>query len=240
MDILENYPDGKELYWCHWSKELPSLRALEMLQAKDGNLVAIEGFDDAMYDIYKVVDFELDEVLASYEERRNEIRRFIDVFREKYPNTIIEESIQEIEQPKHKPKGEPSTWFEYYEAAYQAKENKDLAIAEKYYRKAIELNPTFEDTFISFGNMLVMIENRRAEAEENYLKAIELNPNKGSAYINLAYLYLLRESRDEALRYLKQGINIDSKLKSVAKNYSGFNSLHNDERFWEIVGRNDE
>jgi hypothetical protein len=34
MDILENYPDGKEFYWCHWSKELPSLRALELLYAK--------------------------------------------------------------------------------------------------------------------------------------------------------------------------------------------------------------
>ena len=73
MKILENYPGGKEFYWCHWSKEIPNLRVLELLKDKDGTLVSIEGFDDAMYEIYKVVGFELDIVLASYEKRRNEI-----------------------------------------------------------------------------------------------------------------------------------------------------------------------
>lgn len=100
MEILENYPPNKELYWCHWEKELPSLRALELLKEKDGTLIPIEGFDEAMYEIYKVVDFELDEVLANYEKRRTEVLRFIDSFDKKYSNPVIEETIEEIKQTK--------------------------------------------------------------------------------------------------------------------------------------------
>jgi len=310
MDILENYPGGKEIYWCHWSKELPSLRALEMLHTKDGTLVAIEGFDDAMYDIYKVVDFELDEVLASYEERRNEIRRFIDIFREKYPNTIIEESIQETKQPEHKPKAEPSTWFEYFEQANQANENNNLVLAEKYYRKAIELNPNSASAYNNFGIWLAKDEGRRVEAEESFRKAIELNPNDASAYCNLGILLAKDESRrveaekyyrkaielnpnfadaynnlgvllnedegrrveaeesfrtaielnpndasayynlaclnsltgnkSEAFDYLKQAVEMNSKNKSMAKADSDFDLIRDDERFWKIVGRDDE
>ncbi len=310
MDILENYPSGKEIYWCHWSKELPSLRALEMLHAKDGTLVAIEGFDDAMYDIYKIVDFELDEVLASYEERRNEIRRFIDIFREKYPNTIIEESIQEIKEPEYQPKDEPYTWFEYFEEAHHASKNGYKNLAEKYYRKGIELNPTYATGYFNFGaflakdesnlkeaeenyrkaielepkdasiynnlgNLLAKDENRLKEAEEiyrksiklnpsyafaynnlgallskdksryseaekNYHKAIELKPNYADTYYNLACLNSLSGNRNEALEYLTQAISIDTKFKSIAKKDSDFDSIRDDERFWEIVGRDHE
>jgi tetratricopeptide (TPR) repeat protein len=313
MDILENYPDGKEFYWCHWSKEMPSLRALELLDKKDGTLVAIEGFDDAMYDIYKIVDFELDEVLASYEERRNEIRRFIDIFREKYPNTIIEESIQEAKQPEHKPKEEPSTWFEYFEAGYQAYENKDFTTAEKNYKKVIELNPKNTGAYINLGLALAKDTNRLAEAEEMFHKAIEINPNYTNAYNNLGTLLAkdtnrlaeaeemfhkaieidtdyanaynnfgillakdtnrLAEAEDmyhkaieidpdnagtyynlaclqsishkeenmkEVFEYLKIAVEMDSKYKLMAKTEEDFDFVRDDERFWEIVGRDGE
>jgi Tfp pilus assembly protein PilF len=277
MNILENYPDGKELYWCHWSKELPSLRALELLHKKDGTLVAIEGFDDAMYDIYKIVDFELDEVLASYEERRNEIRRFIDIFREKYPNTIIEESIQETKQPEPKSKKEPSTWFEYFEAGYQANENKDfttaekmyrkaiklnqksaaaysnlgfslkntnrLVEAEKMYRKAIEMNPNLARTYNNLGNLLVKDANRFDEAEEMFQKAIQINPNYESPYYNLACLRSIsrkEENKEEAFKYLKMAVEMNSKNKVFARTEADFDFVRDDERFWEIVGRDEE
>ena len=141
MKILENYPGGKEFYWCHWSKEIPNLRVLELLKAKDGTLVSIEGFDDAMYEIYKIVDFELDVVLASYEERRNEVLRFIDEFERKYSTPIIKEAIEERKTPKIKIEREPETWWEYFDLAYQADVNNDIVAAENYYRKAIKLNP---------------------------------------------------------------------------------------------------
>jgi len=238
MEILENYPNNKELYWCHWEKELPSLRALELLKEKQGTLIPIEGFDEAMYEINKIVDFELDFVLASYEERRREILRFIDQFDKKYSNPVIEETIEENKQTKLHIETEPETWFEYFNAAYDAKQNKDFVKAEKYYRKAIELNPDYDGTYLNLGALLTKDKSRHDEAEQLYQKAIELNSNDYNIYFNLACLRSLSEkdeNKEEAFEFLKKAIELDQQAKEDAKTDSDLDFIRDDPRFKEIV-----
>jgi tetratricopeptide (TPR) repeat protein len=209
MEILENYPSEKEIYWCHWSQELPSLRALEMLHAKDGTLVAIEGFDDAMYEIYKIVDFELNEVLASYEDRRNEILSFIDEFDRKYSTQVISEAIEETKKSRHTIQREPSTWFEYFEQANYARRNNNFETAEKYYRKAIELNPKFADAYRTLGVFLDTKLNKPKDAETYYRKAIEVNSKFGYAYTSLGSFLAKDKSRwQEAEEVYRKAIKL--------------------------------
>ena len=239
MEILENYPNNKELYWCHWEKELPSLRALELLKEKDGTLIPIEGFDEAMYEIYKVVDFELDDVLASYEERRKEVLRFIDQFDKKYANPVIEETIEESKQTKSRTETEPETWYEYITAGYYAGENKNFAKAEKYYRKAIELNPNYSIAYQNLGVLLSKDKKSQNEAEKMFLKAIESDLSNSFPYYNLACLRSLsgkEENKEEAFKFLKKAIELDLIHKEEAKTDSDFDFIRDDPRFKKIVG----
>ncbi len=280
MEVLENYPPGKELYWCHWSKELPSIRALELLKEKDGTLVAIEGFDDAMYEIYKVIEFDLDGVLAKYEDRRNEVLRFIDKFEQKYSTPVIKEAIEDKKlsnedkkAPKTKIEKEPETWWESFNIAHDAVKNSDYKTGEKYYllaiklnpndvaaynnlgvllakdenrwneaeaayNKAIEINPNDAVAYDSLGVLLTKDENRWNEAEVAYNKAIELNPNDANIYFNFACLHSLsckEENKDDAFRYLKIAVELDSKYKRMAKADSDFDFISDDPRFAQII-----
>jgi tetratricopeptide (TPR) repeat protein len=207
MEILENYPSGKELYWCHWSQELPSLRTLELLHAKEGTLVSIEGFDEAMYEIYKIVDFELDEVLASYEERRKEVLNFINGFDEKYSTPIITDAIEEREIPKVKAKGEPKTWFESYEIANRAAESDDNATAEKYYLRAIKLAPNNETVHNRFG-LFLYNQTKFIEAIETLQTAARLNKKYIASRINLAAAYKKQDDKKESEKYASQVIKL--------------------------------
>jgi tetratricopeptide (TPR) repeat protein len=204
MEVLEKYPPGKELYWCHWSKELPSIRALELLKEKDGTLVAIEGFDDAMYEIYKVIEFDLDGVLAKYEDRRTEVLRFIDKFDKKYSTKVITEAIEDKKlsnedkkTPKTKIEKEPETWWESFNIAYDAVENGDDEIGEKYYRLAIKLNPNYASAYNNLGNLLSQNKRSWKEAETFILKSIELDTTVASVHINLGNLLSRYENREK-------------------------------------------
>ncbi len=76
-------------------------------------------------------------------------------------------------------------------------------------------------------------------AENNYKKAIELNPNDVNAYYSLACLNSLREKPDEAFGYLKRAVEMNAENKSMAKADSDFDAIRDDDRFWEIVGRDE-
>jgi protein O-mannosyl-transferase len=238
MEVLENYPPGKELYWCHWSKELPSIRALELLKEKDGTLVAIEGFDDAMYEIYKVVEFDLDGVLAKYEDRRKEVLRFIDKFDKKYSTKVITEAIEDKKlsnedkrTPKTKIEKEPETWWECFDLAYRAIENGDDETGEKYYRLAIDMEPESADAYNNLANLLFKDESRWNDAEVVYNKAIELNPNDASTYYNLANLLAKDGNRwNEAEVAFNKAIEINP---NYAEAYSNLGVLlSKDESRW--------
>lgn len=131
----------------------------------------------------------------------------------------------------------PTDSFGHFNLALALQEKKqNLDEVEANYRKAIELEPNNAVTYNNLGLLLAKDKMRRQEAEENYLKALELDSNYPSPYYNLACLNSLRHKRDEVFGYLKQAVAINSNLKSIARTDSDFDFVHDDNRFWEIIG----
>lgn len=223
MKILASYPPNKEFYWCHKRGEIPSQSVLELIEAKNGSLVAIEGFDEAMYDIYKIVDFELDEVLASYEERRSEILKYINEFDRKYPTKIVEVAIEEAKQESvSKIKPVLTSWMDYFLAGYDAFAKNDSLEAERFYRRAIELNPNNAEVYNNLGVVYFDDESRHIEAERAYRRAIELKPDFAAPYGNLGRLLARDPSRQtEAIEAVKRAVELDP------SNSSHYNGLGN-------------
>jgi tetratricopeptide (TPR) repeat protein len=91
-----------------------------------------------------------------------------------------------------------------------AKDESRLKETEENYRKAMELDPTYANAYISLGNLLAKDENRLAEAEEMYRKAFEINPTYALAYNNLGILLAKDESRlEEAEENYRKAIKLD-------------------------------
>jgi tetratricopeptide (TPR) repeat protein len=229
MKILANYPPNKEFYWCYRNGEIPNEKVLKLLEAKNASLIQIEGFDDAMYEIYKIVDFDLDGVLAAYEDRRAEILRYIDEFSKKYPTKIVEDAIEKAAEETAGPsrsikKTEPSAWFEYFIAARKARDVDNLGLAEKFFRKVIELKPDYAPAYNSLGVLLSTYPSRAGEAEVAYRMAIDLKPNNASALNNLGSL-LVKTSPDPrlAIELIEKAIELDprdlNKIFSLANAY---------------------
>ena len=75
-----------------------------------------------------------------------------------------------------------SILFNIIGACYSGLMNHDDAIVS--YKKAIENNPQYADSYYNLGNQLKVLENLD-DAIYYYKKAIEINPNYVNAYNNL-------------------------------------------------------
>jgi len=80
--------------------------------------------------------------------------------------------------------------------------------AEAAYRKAIELNPANDITYLSLGYLLRNLK-RYEESEAAYRKAIELNPANAGAYEFLVRLLRLINRSEDAIPLLRKMIEIN-------------------------------
>lgn len=76
----------------------------------------------------------------------------------------------------------------------------DRAEAEKCYRRALELDPTNDNTLYSLGRVTRQL-GRLGESEEFLHKLRELHPNYGWCMRELAWLHLRKKEPKEALQY---------------------------------------
>ncbi|MDD5570380.1 MAG: tetratricopeptide repeat protein [Bacteroidales bacterium] len=60
--------------------------------------------------------------------------------------------------------------------------------AEKYYKKEIQINPTYDNVYFNLG-LLYFKENKTNEAIQFWKKTIEINPKFVYVYENLAKYY---------------------------------------------------
>ena len=103
---------------------------------------------------------------------------------------------------------EELTAQEWFERGYVFQQDKNFAEAERAYRKAIELNPSFATAYSNLGLLLHEKLNRTEEAEAAVRKAIELDPSLTKAYYNLGLLLQNLKRSEEAEAAYRKAIEL--------------------------------
>jgi tetratricopeptide (TPR) repeat protein len=109
-----------------------------------------------------------------------------------------------------------------------------LPEAEAALSAAIELEPERAEAFVH----LAYVHRRTLSLEkaiETILKAIAKKPDMPLANYNLACYYAVKGDAEEALRYLRRAVNIESHMREVARQDEDFDSLRTNADFRRIV-----
>jgi len=111
-------------------------------------------------------------------------------------------------------------------ASYLFNEPRDFAQAEKYYRRAIQLQPGLSVNWWSVGDVY-RATNRLEEAREYYKRATLLNPNDGIAQLKLGHVDSFLGHYDEARADYDRGIaTAEPANKPFYENYKMFTWVH--------------
>ena len=199
MEALADISAKNDLYWCVRRGEGINQAVEKLLRDKGGFLVEVDGFDEMMNEIRRIVAFDVKKMIGSIEERQKQIIEYFKKFDPQYSMGIVENIADAIKEPAAKD-GEDKNLaaLDFALKAYKAHKAKDYATAEASYRKAIELDPSYTLAYNNLGNMLRNLQ-RYDEAEASYRKAIELDPTDAEAYSSLSLLLLLLGRETEAL-----------------------------------------
>ncbi len=87
----------------------------------------------------------------------------------------------------------------------------DLSNAQKYYEKAIKLNPKYSEAINNLGTVYYAKKSYR-RAVEQYKKALRLAPFSASVLSNLGTAYFARKNFEEALLAYQQALAIDPEV----------------------------
>lgn len=87
--------------------------------------------------------------------------------------------------------------------AILALHQKDYQTAEKYYKKAIDIEPLFPYSYINLADLYRM-QGREKEGEEILLRALKQSPNMAEVHHALGLLYVRQKNMDTALQHLQK------------------------------------
>ena len=148
MKLLEQVSEHNGFYWCYRKDSPPDEDVLKLVKSKNGKLVEIGGFDDLMKEISDRTDFSIEDLLESFERRKENLVKRITEFNESYKKKPLDEyAVELIEKQKDKPSDNLSA-VDYFVLGNRAFNKENYALAEEHYRKAIELNPNYADVFM--------------------------------------------------------------------------------------------
>jgi len=114
-----------------------------------------------------------------------------------------------------------------FEQAQVAEEAKDLATAERLYRRVTKIDPTDPAAAFNLGNLL-RDAKRLIEAEQAYRKAIKADPSFADAWYNLADILDEQGRPIDATTCLKRAIGADSSHADAIFNLAVILQRHND------------
>ncbi|MBN1652387.1 MAG: tetratricopeptide repeat protein [Deltaproteobacteria bacterium] len=101
------------------------------------------------------------------------------------------------------------TAYEWYLQACRLDEDeRTYAEAEKAYRKAIRLDPSFANAFTNYGNLLFR-KSEMKKAEAMYEKALRVDPKQPEALYNLGFLRYDQGDLQGAIVNFKRALNSD-------------------------------
>ena len=84
----------------------------------------------------------------------------------------------------------------------------DLQDAEKYYRRAVKLNPKYPEAINNLGTVYYAKKSYR-RAINQYKNALRITPSSASIFSNLGTAYLARKQPEEAMKAYEQAFTID-------------------------------
>src|SRR2546423_269571 len=209
MDILSDISPSNDLYWCVRRGDKINEDVEKLLREKSGFIVEIEGFDEMMNEVRRVVDFDVKAMLGSIEERRNQIIKYLEKFEPQYSADILGNIVDAAKEPETKASEDKTiSALDYALRALKAQKAKDFSTAEELYGKAIELDPNYIAAYNNLGNVLRDLK-RYDEAEVAYRRAIELDPSYSAAYNNLGLALRNLKRYDEAEATYRKAIELD-------------------------------
>jgi len=87
----------------------------------------------------------------------------------------------------------------------------DLDNAEKYYRRAIKLNPKYPEAINNLGTVYYAKKSYR-RAVSQYKKGLRLRPDSASMFSNLGTAYFARKQYQDAMNAYAQAVAIDPEI----------------------------
>jgi tetratricopeptide (TPR) repeat protein len=87
----------------------------------------------------------------------------------------------------------------------------DLANAEKYYRRAVKLNPKYAEALNNLGTIYYAKKSYR-RAVNQYKSALRVAPNSASVFSNLGTAYFARKQYDNAMKAYQQAVALDPNI----------------------------
>jgi tetratricopeptide (TPR) repeat protein len=210
MELLDNVSEDNGFYWCYVKNYPPDEDVLWLIKNKDGRLVEIEGFDSLMKEISDITDFRIDDLLDSLEQRKEKLKNSIAKF--KYSKESLDKYAEELKESKTEDAKEKLSAGDYLILGNYEYEIGNYSKAEKYYRKAIEINPGKAEYHYKAGILLFADKSRWKDAEKLFLKALEINPRSAIVTNCLGFLRYLQGEIDEAIKLFEESIIQDYKL----------------------------
>jgi tetratricopeptide (TPR) repeat protein len=143
---------------------------------------------------------------------------------------------RELEQWKKAAAAERSArYFNNVAAVYNRRRRYDLALKEL--EKSLEVDPTFDYTHFSRGDVLAQL-GRHEEAMKEFREAIRLRPDRMQYYNNLGG-HLTKLGRDrEAVEVLQQGLKVNPDhsplYRDLGYNYFNLGDFVSAERYLEL------
>jgi Tfp pilus assembly protein PilF len=87
----------------------------------------------------------------------------------------------------------------------------DLNNAEKYYRRAVKLNPKYPEAINNLGTVYYAKKSYR-RAVNQYKNALRISPNSASVLSNLGTAYFARKQYEDAMKAYEQAVAIDPEI----------------------------
>lgn len=113
----------------------------------------------------------------------------------------------------------PSEAKEWYEKGVNANSDGKLNIAIKYFKKAIEIYPDYEDAIFKLG-FVYEKQKEYKEALKYYEKVLKLNPQAWDAWYSIGIVYAKMEKYKTALKYMKKAFELKPDNPNVMDAYA--------------------
>lgn len=220
MGYLKEVNKCSNFFWCTIKNTQVSKDVEEVLNHHNGKLVAIDGFDELMFDLHgqlglpiltKTIKDSADKKSSSYENQMKNIREKKEELKDKESKVAVKEFDSKFEKKE---------WLHWH---FKAQEESDLYKKIEIYKKGLIEIPNNINLIQQIIGIYLYETGDYIEAEKYIKLALEIDPN--NAEFNGAYatlLFKMKKNDDDAEKYYLKAIKLNPKAGWNFGNYAAF------------------